>query len=148
MFIGKEFVMVLGSIIMLSIGLRPGAAEIYGKVATLAFYVVMILIYILFEIVVVNYRPVLIEERLEASYPSSTTLLVMSVMSATILQVIDRIQNKWFKVLTVVLICVFVIFMVIGRLISGVHWLSDIIGGALLSASLVSAYCFASKHFD
>ena len=43
-FIAKEFVMVLGSVIMLSIGLRPGAAEIYGKVATLAFYVVMIFI--------------------------------------------------------------------------------------------------------
>ena len=41
-FIAKEFVMVLGSVIMLSVGLRPGAAEIYGKVATLAFYVVMI----------------------------------------------------------------------------------------------------------
>ena len=43
-FIGKEFVMVLGSVIMLSVGLRPGAAEIYGKVATLAFYVVMVFI--------------------------------------------------------------------------------------------------------
>ncbi len=43
-FIAKEFVMVLGSVIMLSVGLRPGAAEIYGKVATLAFYVVMIFI--------------------------------------------------------------------------------------------------------
>lgn len=43
-FIAKELVMVLGSVIMLSIGLRPGAAEIYGKVATLAFYVVMIFI--------------------------------------------------------------------------------------------------------
>lgn len=43
-FIGKEFVMVLGSVIMLVIGLRPGAAEIYGKVATLAFYVVMVFI--------------------------------------------------------------------------------------------------------
>ena len=43
-FIVKEFIMVLGSVIMLAVGLRPGAAEIYGKVATLAFYVVMILI--------------------------------------------------------------------------------------------------------
>ena len=43
-FIGKEFIMVLGSVIMLSVGLRPGAAEIYGKVATLAFYVVMVFI--------------------------------------------------------------------------------------------------------
>jgi cardiolipin synthase len=43
-FIIKEFIMVLGSVIMLNIGLRPGAAEIYGKVATLAFYVVMVFI--------------------------------------------------------------------------------------------------------
>lgn len=43
-FIGKEFVMVIGSVIMLAVGLRPGAAEIYGKVATLAFYVVMVFI--------------------------------------------------------------------------------------------------------
>ncbi len=43
-FIGKEFIMVLGSVIMLAFGLRPGAAEIYGKVATLAFYVVMVFI--------------------------------------------------------------------------------------------------------
>ena len=43
-FIIKEFIMVLGSVIMLSVGLRPGAAEIYGKVATLAFYVVMVFI--------------------------------------------------------------------------------------------------------
>ncbi len=43
-FIGKEFIMVLGSVIMLAVGLRPGAAEIYGKVATLAFYVVMVFI--------------------------------------------------------------------------------------------------------
>ncbi|MBR6552373.1 MAG: CDP-alcohol phosphatidyltransferase family protein [Clostridia bacterium] len=43
-FIVKEFIMVLGSVIMLNIGLRPGAAEIYGKVATLAFYVVMVFI--------------------------------------------------------------------------------------------------------
>ena len=43
-FIGKEFIMVLGSVSMLAVGLRPGAAEIYGKVATLAFYVVMVFI--------------------------------------------------------------------------------------------------------
>ncbi len=43
-FIGKEFIMVLGSVIMLAVGLRPCAAEIYGKVATLAFYVVMVFI--------------------------------------------------------------------------------------------------------
>ena len=41
-FILKEAVMVIGGAIMLAIGIRPGAAEIYGKVATFAYYVVMI----------------------------------------------------------------------------------------------------------
>ena len=43
-FIVKEFVMVLGGAVMLAFGIRPGAAEIYGKVATFAFYAVMIFI--------------------------------------------------------------------------------------------------------
>ena len=43
-FIIKEAVMVIGSVIMLSIGLRPGAAELPGKVATFAFYLIMIAI--------------------------------------------------------------------------------------------------------
>ena len=41
-FIVKEFVMVLGGAAMLAFGIRPGAAEIYGKVSTFAFYAVMI----------------------------------------------------------------------------------------------------------
>lgn len=43
-FIIKEFVMVLGGVVMLAFGIRPGAAEIYGKVSTFAFYAVMIFI--------------------------------------------------------------------------------------------------------
>lgn len=43
-FIAKEFVMVLVGALMLAIGIRPGAAEIYGKVATFAFYAVMIFV--------------------------------------------------------------------------------------------------------
>ncbi|MEE1503416.1 MAG: CDP-alcohol phosphatidyltransferase family protein [Acutalibacteraceae bacterium] len=43
-FIVKEIVMVLGGAVMLACGIRPGAAEIYGKVATFAFYAIMILV--------------------------------------------------------------------------------------------------------
>ena len=104
------------------------------------FYMAVMAIYVLFEVLVVNYRPVLIDGILEASYPSSTTMLVMCVMPTAIMQLNARIKNKACKGIATSAITVFIGFMVIGRLISGVHWLSDIIGGALLSVGLVLMY--------
>lgn len=104
------------------------------------FYIVVMAAYVLFEAFVVNYRPVLINGYLEASYPSSTTLLVMCVMPTAIMQFNTRIKNDFLKRCIVSAITAFIVFMVIGRLISGVHWFTDIIGGALLSAGLVLMY--------
>ena len=104
------------------------------------FYVVVLAAYIFFEIVVINYRPVLLGGYLEASYPSSTTMLVMCVMPTAMMQLHARIENDVFRRGVMISIAVFIVFMVIGRLVSGVHWLSDIIGGALLSAGLVIIY--------
>ena len=104
------------------------------------FYVVVMAAFVLFEVLEINYRPVLIEGVLEASYPSSTTMLVMCVMPTTMLQLKERLENSAFKRILLAAIALFTAFMVIGRLISGVHWLTDIIGGALLSAGLVVLY--------
>lgn len=105
------------------------------------FYIAVMAVYILFEYVVINRRPVLIEGYLEASYPSSTTLLVLCVMPTAILQLNSRIKNIFLRRCVVSLISAFILFMVIGRLVSGVHWLTDIIGGVFLSAGLVMMYC-------
>lgn len=104
------------------------------------FYVVTIAAYLFFESVVINYRPVLINGYLEASYPSSTTLLVMCVMPTAVMQFNSRIKNKVLRNIIAVAIIAFIAFMVIGRLVSGVHWFTDIVGGALLSAGLVMLY--------
>lgn len=104
------------------------------------FYLVVLLLYILFETVVINYRPVLIEGVLEASYPSSTTMLVLCVMPTAALQFRARIHNRAVKRCVVWLIVSFTMFMVVARLVSGVHWFSDIVGGVLLSAGLVTLY--------
>ena len=104
------------------------------------FYIVVMAVYMLFEVFAVNYRPVLIGGILEASYPSSTTMLVMCVMPTAIMQFNARIKNNILKRFVASAITVFVVFMVIGRLLSGVHWFTDIIGGALLSAGLVLMY--------
>ena len=104
------------------------------------FYIVVMAVYVLFEMLVVNYRPVLINGYLEASYPSSTTMLVMCVMPTAIMQINARIKNNIIKRFVASTIIAFIVFMVIGRLVSGVHWFTDIIGGALLSAGLVLMY--------
>ena len=104
------------------------------------FYIVVMAAYIFFEVVVINYRPTLIDGYLEASYPSSTTMLVMCVMMTAAMQLNARIKNTVLRRFAVIAIVVFTAFMVIGRLLSGVHWITDIIGGALLSAGLVTMY--------
>ena len=104
------------------------------------FYLVVLTAFVFFEVYAVNYRPILIEGVLEASYPSSTTMLVMTVMPTAALQLKSRIQNPALRKSVVAAIIVFTVFMVMGRLVSGVHWVSDIIGGGLLSAGLVMLY--------
>lgn len=104
------------------------------------FYIVVMAVYVLFEVVVINYRPTLIDGYLEASYPSSTTMLVMCVMPTAMMQLRARIKNKAFSRCVMVAISAFIAFMAIGRLMSGVHWITDIIGGVLVSAGLVITY--------
>ena len=110
------------------------------------FYIVVMAVYVLFEMLVVNYRPVLIGGILEASYPSSTTMLVMCVMPTAIMQLNARIKNKVLRRWIASAITAFIAFMVTGRLISGVHWFTDIVGGALLSAGLVMMYRYFARR--
>ena len=120
---------------------RKSILKVDGSILILgAFYIVTLTAYLFFESYVVNYRPVLIEGYLEASYPSSTTLLVLCVMPTAMMQLRDRIKQPMFRKCVSIAITAFVVFIVIGRLISGVHWLTDIIGGTLLSAGLVAMY--------
>ena len=109
------------------------------------FYIVVMAAYIFFEIVVINYRPTLIDGYLEASYPSSTTMLVMCIMPTAAMQLNARIKNPLLGRCATIAIVAFTAFMVIGRLISGVHWITDIIGGALLSTGLVMTYYSVSN---
>lgn len=104
------------------------------------YYMVVMAVYILFEYVVINRRPVLIDGFLEASYPSSTTVLVLCVIPSAMLQLRERIKNKAAKSVVLSGFAAFAVFMVIGRLVSGVHWVSDIIGGILISSGLVMMY--------
>ena len=104
------------------------------------YYILVIMGYLIFEMIPINYRPILINGAMEASYPSSTTLMVLSVMPTLLFQVNRRTTNKTVRRITAAFVVLFSVFMVIGRLVAGVHWLTDIVGSVLLSAGLYSLY--------
>lgn len=104
------------------------------------YYVVVVLCYLFFEMIPINYRPVLINGAAEASYPSSTTLLVLCVMPSFAFLCNRRLKSKRIIRAINIFTLLFSALMVAGRLISGVHWLSDIVGAALLGAGLFLVY--------
>ena len=108
------------------------------------YYVVVILCFVIFETFPVNYRPVLINGVCEASYPSSTTLLVLTVMPAFIFKL--RIESTG-KIIPAIATA-YTVVMVTARLFCGVHWLTDIIGGILLSSGLFYIYKGAILIYD
>ena len=112
------------------------------------YYILVIACYLLFEMIPINYRPILIDGFLEASYPSSTTLLVLSVTPTLVFQTRRRARSGAVKTTALIIAAVFSAFMVIGRLIAGVHWATDIIGSVLLSAGLFSLYLTAVTYTD
>ena len=111
------------------------------------YYLAVIFGYLLFEMVPINYRPILIDGNLEASYPSSTTLLVLSVMPTLKYQADRRVKSAVLGKSITIFVIVFSAFMVIGRLISGVHWATDIVGSVLLSSGLFMIYRFMADHY-
>ena len=112
------------------------------------YYILVIFGYLFFEMVPINYRPILIDGCLEASYPSSTTLLVLSVMPTLTLQIKRRSHNKTIQNGIIGFAVIFSMLMVIGRLISGVHWTTDIVGAVLLSFGLFKLYQSAVTATD
>ena len=138
---------ILMSIVYAIIGLkqlikRKSIRKVDKEIIILGiFYFVIISIYILFEKYIINYRPILINEFLEPSFPSSHTLMTICLCGSSIIVNNRLFKNRFTKIVNV--ISLFIIgIMIIGRLISGVHWFTDIIGGILISSFFINVFLF------
>lgn len=117
--------------------------EIY---ALAGLYVVVLGLYVFFEKCIINYRPILIGGVLEASYPSSHTLMALCICGSSII-VNKRIFHKKIFNLENKLSIFLMITIILGRFISGVHWFSDIIGAIFISLALLSSFYTVISSF-
>lgn len=120
---------------------RKSLAKVDKDIIALGlFYIIVISFYVVFEIWVINYRPIILNGILEPSFPSSHTMIVLFIMGSAILQFRLRIKEKVIQKVLCGLAEIIIFITIVGRQISGVHWFTDILGGILLGVSLLYAY--------
>ena len=104
------------------------------------FYIITIMIYLFFEKLIINYRPALMDGKLEASYPSSHTMISIFICMSAVIVNRYLIKNNNINKRLNIIILIIMVLIVVGRIISGVHWISDILGGLLISAFLIKSF--------
>jgi len=106
------------------------------------FYFTMLGIYFLFDKISINYRPVLIDGQMEQSYPSSHTMMSLCLCATSIMNFKYYFKNNNVSKALVIICGVIMGIIMVTRILSGVHWLSDIIGSGLLASALSMTYYF------
>lgn len=122
---------------------RKSLLKVDKKLYALAgLYAATVFFYAFFEMVVINYRPIIEAgaEHVEASFPSSHTMLTCVIMGGAFVMIGEYIKNRGLALALKSLAVAVATVTVVGRLLSGVHWFTDILGGALISLALVTFF--------
>ena len=111
-------------------------------------YFLVILLYVLFEKVPFNYRPVVLDptEGLEPSYPSTHTMIILTIFGTAIAVLGDYIKNEKVALLLKIVCLVIMAVTIIGRLVCGVHWFTDIAGGVIISLFFINLFKDLTKE--
>lgn len=112
------------------------------------YYIIVIGLYIFFETCIINYRPTLMDGILEASYPSSHTLLSVCICGSSLIINKYLFKNRNFFKAENIISILSILVIVIGRFISGVHWFTDIVGAILISIALLKAFNIYIKSIN
>ncbi|MBP9995928.1 MAG: phosphatase PAP2 family protein [Lachnospiraceae bacterium] len=106
------------------------------------------IIYIVFDkVIVLNYRPVELNG-LEPSFPSTHAFLVVSLLLGTAVVLRGYIKNDNVAKAVILIAVALSCFTVIARTLSGVHWVTDLIGGVLYALTVVSFLKYALCRFE
>ena len=116
--------------------------------ALMLLYLATAIVYILFQTLKINYRPILRGKGLEPSFPSSHTMIAIVVMISAIDQWNIYIKKETPRFWAVTLSYLVVMVTVVARLLSGVHWLTDVIGGVLFGFMLLAWYNAVRAAWD
>jgi len=111
--------------------------------ALAALYVLTVVLYVFYEKVIINYRPVILEEGLEASFPSSHTILSLVILGSAMMHIRNHIETGWIRSFLTGMCAALLAIIIIGRILSGVHWFTDIIGALLIGSAFLCFYRYA-----
>ena len=113
--------------------------------ATWWLYLLTMIICLVFSRVAINYRPLVMpgKTKLAVSFPSIHVILFIIAWGSTIFHVADIFSERKKLVIVLHSICTFFMVLgIIGRMISGVNWFTDILGGIGFGLTLLLIYSF------
>lgn len=109
--------------------------------------VLVALVWFIFEkLVILNYRPYLVDGVAEPSFPSTHTMIAAGAMIVTMIVLPKYIKKRWLRIVLDILAGILIFAIGFGRIYAGMHWTTDVLGGLIFGADIALVYGIILKH--